>query len=269
MLTFLSTPKPFTGPFGEKNLLAFRNAVGSWRRLESIPQILMFGGDPEIIKAEGCKWLTGFPTSPENRPLFNSFVRIGEELGEFDLMMYVTDHLILTQDFIPAVRRAFERFDQAVVTGRRWDVKIDKPIPFEHPDWRNIIRQHTLKEGGCGSTGTKDYIIWKKPFPVKIPPFILGFPWYDTWMVVAAQRAGIPVVNASKAIFAIHADHTFPFQGGIKGREITPGTAHNRKLAEGMEGLGLTTQMGWIMDHNKICRKGEPDCEPISEPIGE
>ena len=178
-------------------------------------------------------------------PYFDDFVRKSEALALHDILMYATDHLIFTYDLMRVIGLVAAKFQRFLIIGRRWDLDLRTQINFT-PGWEDVIRQRAVHEGKYQSTGAKDYLIFRRPFPVKIPKFIVGYPWYDTWMVVAAQRAGIPVIDASRAVLPIHQVHQFR-EGTIADRERTPQTQRNAQLAAGMEGKGQTVSAQFLV----------------------
>jgi len=236
MLTLITTPKPLGVP---ANRVAFLNAIRSWVRIKPRPEILVFGGNRALIEAEGGRWVGKFKATPHGNPYFDDFIRRAERLASNDILMYITDHLILTYDVPAVVELTSVRFPGPfVAVGRRWDLNLNAALQF-NTGWEGVLRQRTLSEGKYQSVGAKDYIMFRRPFPLEIPPFIMGYPWYDTWMVVAAMRANIPVIDLSRAVFPIHQSHGFP-QGDISRREATPQTQRNAQLATGMSNQGHT-----------------------------
>jgi hypothetical protein len=243
MITIATTTKPLGD---DTNRLAFQNAIRSWVRIEPRPEILVFSKTHRaLIEGEGARVIDDFE-SHGDMPYFDGFVRRAEAEATGDIIMYITDHLILTYDVSSAVKLVSVKFPgQFVATGRRWDLDYDKELEFGL-GWADILRQNTIKRGHYQSVGAKDYLLWRKPLGLEVPRFIMGYPWYDTWMVVAAQRAGIPVVDCSRAIMPIHQNHGFK-EGSIGAREETAETKHNAALAEGMDGQGHTIHAPYML----------------------
>jgi len=243
MLTLITTPKPLDVP---ANRVAFLNAIRSWVRIEPQPEILVFGGDRNLIEAEGGRWVGEFEATANGNPYFNSFIRTAEQLASNDILMYITDHLILTYDVSATVQLIDARFPGPfVVVGRRWDLNLSGPLQF-NTGWEDMLRQRAIHGGKYQSVGAKDYVLFRRPFPLEISPFIVGYPWYDTWMVVAAMQAEIPTIDASRAIFPIHQNHGF-IQGSIQKREDTLETQHNAQLAAGMGNQGHTIHASHVI----------------------
>lgn len=254
MLTIITTPKPLGV---KRNRLAFLNAIRSWVRIVPRPEILVFGGDRALIEREGGRWVWVDINLAQGRPYFDDFIRVAEEESSNDIIMYSTDHLILTSDLIPAVRQVAESFPgNFVIVGKRWQLGIQEPIDFSNPGWESALRNCVLGADSLGSRAAKDYFVFRRPFGLPVPNFIMGYPWYDTWLVWAALQAGYPVVDASAAVMVIHQSHKF-VEGDVEARERTPGGQHNRRIGKslGLDGKGATSHAPYVITHDGISKR--------------
>lgn len=252
MLTIATTPRPLDNEFNQRG---FKNAVMSWDQIRPRPQIIVFGNVPSRCMTSTMELVLHYPREPDGRPYFNSFIDIAEEAAIHEVVMYVTDHLIFLPGLKEVVELVCSRLDRFLLMGRRWEADFDQLIDFTRVAWPNLLNiaiQHTQE---LGSIGAKDWLAWKKPFPAPIPPFIMGIPWYDTWMAVRAEELGIPRVDATLAIKAVHPRHGFPFAGGIKGRQQDPRWELNHQLALGCEHRGHVTEAEWVVVHNTLVRR--------------
>lgn len=251
MLTIITTPKPLGIP---KNRVAFQNAIRSWTRLQPCPEILVAGGDRDLIEKEGGRWIGGIRSSVQGRPYFDHFVAEAELLASNDIIMYCTDHLILTSDLMPAIKAVSEVFsNNFIIVGKYWKLAIPDAIDFFNPNWKSILRNRVLEADSLGNHSAKDYIIFRRPFGLSIPNFIMGYPWYDTWFVWAALQAGYPVIDATDAITAVHQSHKF-VEGDIEARENTLGGQHNRRIGKSLEldGMGAISQATYTLTHKGV-----------------
>ena len=227
MLTIITTPKPLD--MGD-NRLAFQNAIRSWVRLSPRPEILVFGGDRALVENEGGKWIGNHRATPQGRPYFDDFINRAEISSANDVLMYCTDHLILTSSLLPAVKTIADTFPgHFVVVGKRWGLHVQKPIDFSNPNWECVLWDQVLGADSPGNNAAKDYIIFRRPLGLPVPNFIMGYPWYDTWLVWAALQANYPVIDASDAVIVVHQSHKF-IEGDVEKRENTPGGQHNHRI---------------------------------------
>jgi hypothetical protein len=71
-----------------------------------------------------------------------------------------------------------------------------------------------------------DYFVFTRNGWEDLPPFTLGRPVWDNWMVYHARRLGRPVVDATLGVMAVHQNH--PAIYSAKGSEST----QNQSLAQ-------------------------------------
>jgi len=64
-----------------------------------------------------------------------------------------------------------------------------------------------------------DYFVFDKGlYYQKIPEFVIGRPGWDPWLLWYALDAGVPVVDASAAVSAVHQNHDYSYHAdGEKG----------------------------------------------------
>lgn len=253
MLTIITTPKPLS--LGD-NRLAFQNAIRSWVRLSPRPEILVFGGDRALVESEGGKWVGDFKATPQGRPYFDDFISRAETLATNDILMYCTDHLILTSSLPPAVKMVADTFSgHFVIIGKRWGLHVQKPIDFSNPNWESILWDRVIEAGSPGNNAAKDYIVFRRPLGLlPIPNFIMGYPCYDTWLAWAALRANYPVVDASDTVIVVHQSHKF-VEGDVWKRDKTPGGQHNRRIGRfqlHLDGKGAISQATYVLTHSGV-----------------
>jgi len=253
MLTIITTPKPLSV---ESNRLAFQNAIRSWVRLVPRPEILVFGGDRALVEHEGGRWIGDF-RAVHGRPYFDDFISRSEALATNDILMYCTDHLVLTSDLSPVVGAVSDAFPgHFVVVGKRRQLHLQEGIDFSNSDWEGILRDRVLETNFLGNNAAKDYIIFRRPLGLRVPDFIMGYPWYDTWFVWAALQANYPVVDATHALVVIHQKHGFS-EGSVDARERTPGGQHNRRIGKSLslDGKGGITHAPYVVVPGGISRR--------------
>jgi len=251
--TIITTPKPLNVPV---NRLAFENAIRSWVRIVPRPEILVFGGDRDLVESEGARWVD-VPRTAYGRPYFDDFITQSEALATNDILMYCTDHLILTSDLSPVVKTVSDSFPgHFLIIGKRRQLHIKEPIDFSISTWEDTLRSQALATKFIGSVAAKDYIVFRRPLGLAPPNFILGYPWYDTWFVWAALQANYPVVDATHAIMVIHQNHGFP-TGSVDARELTLGGQHNRKIGKSLnlDGQGGMAHAPYVITHDGLSRR--------------
>jgi hypothetical protein len=253
MITILTTPKPSIGNMHRD----FVNAMRNWTRLCPRPEILVFGGDKKLVEAEGGRYIATYPSNKHGLPFLDGIYQIAQEEAKYDTFMLVSDHLMFMPGLMAAVQRCEATFSKFLAVGQRHDVDIAELIDYTDPHWPSALQEY-ITAGRLHGPSAKDYMIFSRDFPIHIPPFLVGRPWYDSWFVVATLKANIPVVDLSCTVIAAHPNHNYAqIPGNPQFNHGNPGEEYNRRLATGVTGLGLVTSSQWIDTPNGIIERGQ------------
>jgi hypothetical protein len=204
MLTLFSVPKPFAGHID----VIQRNALASWKRLPGV-EVVLFGDEPgtaDVAREVGALHVPEVAVNEFGTPLLDSVFAQAQAVSESPRLAYVNGDVILLRDFTQALARvSFERF---LVVGRRWNVKISEPLDFDRADVEEMLRARLAAEGVLDPPTGIDYFVFDRLGPLaELLPFAVGRPAWDNWMIYNARRRGIPVVDATRAVTAIHQMH--------------------------------------------------------------
>jgi hypothetical protein len=208
MLTLFTAPKPFVG----QAKVHQTNALRSWLRLRPRPEILVFGDEPGI--AEACADLgvhhqSVVEKSELGTPLLNGVFREAHRASpERAVMVYVNADIILLDDFVSTVELVRAWSDRFLVLGRRRDIDASEELRFDEVGL-DALRALVRREGELRDGWWIDYFVFPKGLWEEIPPFAVGRPAWDNWMVFDAVRRRIPVVDATQSIMAIHQRHGY------------------------------------------------------------
>jgi len=252
MITILTTPKPAIG----KMRMDFLNALHNWNRLRPKPEIFVFGGDRKLVESEGARYIASHHTNELGLPYLDSVYQIAQNEAKHDVFMLVSDHLMFMPGLMEAVQRCTSRFPKFLAVGQRYDVDVVDVIDFTRQlyrvgsggirDWRLTFLDY-IAAGRLHGPSAKDYMIFSRDFPIDIPPFLLGRPWYDSWFVVASLKANIPVVDLSHTVVALHPNHDYAqIPGSPKGNHGNPGEAYNKSLAVSVVDRGKSSSSQWV-----------------------
>ena len=227
MLTIFSSPKAFRGHFA----LIQRNAIGSWKELCPLPQIILFGnseGTAATIAEFGLEHVPTVETNEFGTPLLHSLFENAERLSRFDLLCYVNADIILTEGFGRAIREMAGRPDFLMV-GARMNLQIDTPISFDS-GWRDRLRHEYTTRGAVGDHSGIDFFTFRRGFYKEIPPLAIGRAWFDQWLIKAALERHAAVIDTSKLVPIVHQNHDYGHLAG--GREFAyKGIEAQRNLA--------------------------------------
>lgn len=236
MLTIFTAPKPFRHEFEALQ----RNAITSWTRMVPRPEILVFGDEPGT--AEACRDLsvTHVPEIRRNdlgTPLVSDLFHTAEARGRGPLFCYVNADVIFLDDFSPAVAAAQTWARDFLMIGQRCTVEVPRYFEFSGNAWALGIRD-LAKGGRRDSHHFIDYFVFSRGLFGEIPPFAIGRAAYDNWLVWRALQRGVPVIDTSDAVLAVHQMHGYGHIAGGKdesygGREAR----RNLELAGGVKNL--------------------------------
>ncbi len=210
MITLFAVPKPFAG----KTRVMQINAIRSWMLLRPKPEIILLGdeeGVAEIACNFGLKHIPEIERNEYGTPIVSSVFQGGQAAASFPIVCYLNADIILMSDFGRLVARLADLMvDQRfLLIGGRWNVDLFSLIDFEDPRWAAKLRSHTEITGWQDTNIAMDYFVFPKDIQWDIPEFALGRGYWDSWFVYKARAMGIPVIDGSKMITAIHPNHHY------------------------------------------------------------
>jgi len=246
-LTIFAMPKAFTG----HTAIIQKNAIRSWARLDPRPEIILFGDEPgirEMADEVGARHVPVVGRNEFGTPLVDQFFQAAQERAAHEVLAYVNADMILLEDFLLGVQTAQERLANFLLIGQRWDLPVLDEIDFRDPQWRvslqRQLQEHAMLHAECGL----DYFVFRKGLWPQIPPFAIGRTAWDNWLVMDPRKRGIPVIDGTEWITAVHQDHAYGHVAGGRheawnGVEAT----RNRTLAGPADHHGLTTGATWLL----------------------
>ena len=243
MLTFFSIPKPFRG----HTAILQRNAIRSWTLLKPECEILLFGdeeGTAEMANQYGLRHIPKIECNEYGTPLISSAFEQARLLAMHNLMCYVNADIIFLSDFIKAIARIANLKRKFLMTGQRWDLDIHAQLEFEL-GWEEEARKLLSQSGKIHPKYGMDYFVFRKWACEKMPPFAVGRPVWDNWMIYQAKINGSDIIDATSVVTAIHQNHDYlhvPHRTGHKYEG--PEAQRNRSL------VGIETDSYDLKDAN-------------------
>jgi hypothetical protein len=207
-VTIFATPKRFEGHIG----VIQRNAIGSWIRLNPRPEVILFGtdaGTAEIATEFGIRHVPHVKCNEWGTPLVSDLFAQAESLTSTGALCYVNADILLLDDFMRAVARVRSWGKQFLMVGRRTDVEVKASIDFQDSDWAAKVRTHARQDGHLQIARSIDYFVFSRGLYPAMPPLAIGRFWWDNWLLWKARSLGAKVVDASKAVLAIHQNHDY------------------------------------------------------------
>jgi hypothetical protein len=248
MLTFFTTAKPFAGHNG----VIQRNALKSWIRVHPDAEVILFGDDDGSARVARELGIRHEPHTEKNEAgstrMDYMFAR-AQAIARHDVLCYSNCDIIFLPDLRPAVERVLAARKEFLMVGRRWDTDVTEPWEFESEDWQERIRHLVSQTGRQRPPDWIDYFVFSRGFFGDLPPLVMGRVFWDNWTVWKALEMGKPVVNASRAVLAVHQNHDYGHHprgkaGVWHGEEadanhkVAGGWRHLRTIADATEVMG-------------------------------
>lgn len=220
-------PKPFHGHIG----LIQRNAIRSWLALDPRPELILMGDEEGIadVAAEfGASHLPEIARNHLGTPLLDDAFAKATARAEGRDLCYINADIILTPRFQQAL--AVLPSSPCVALGRRVNADITRPLDAADP---GADAELLAADGELDLPHALDYFFLRQcPHLDSLPPFAVGRPGWDNWMIYQALHLRLPIIDLSGLVRVIHQrhDHGHVKQGsGVKWEG--PEAESNRALA--------------------------------------
>ncbi|HET8923503.1 MAG TPA: hypothetical protein VFN26_10965 [Candidatus Acidoferrum sp.] len=253
MLTFFTTAKPF---LGHSNVIQ-RNALGSWKRLHPDVEIILFGDDEgagKVAQESGIRHEMHVERDQRGLKRLDYMFSKAQAVARHDLLCYINCDIILTKDFVLALKRVKQAHRQFLMVGRRRDMQINEGCDFEREDWQAQLRARALEKAKVRTPEWIDYFAFSRGlYGADLPPFVVGRVFWDNWLVWKAREEKYPVIDASAVIMAVHQNHDYGYHsqgkdGVFHGEE----SARNYKLAGGWKHLYTITDATEVLREDSL-----------------
>ncbi len=247
MLTIFTTAKPFRGHIG----IIQRNALQSWTRLHPNVEIILFGDDDgaaQVAQEFGLRHELHVQRNGWGTKRLDYLFARAQAIARHDMFCYINCDIIVMQDFWRAIERVRAVQREFLMVGRRWDTDVTELLPDDQHDWQTELRALAQRHGRKRTAEWIDYFAFSRGlYGPDMPPFVLCVFW-DNWLVWKALDSGKPVIDASRAVMAVHQNHDYSYhpqgKAGIwSGEEaglnaqLAGGWRHLRTIADATEVL--------------------------------
>lgn len=232
VLTLFAIPKAFRGEFD----VIQRNAIRSWARLQPECQIVLAGDDEgthEMAAEIGAVHVPEIERNEFGTPVLSSIFAEAEKRARFPVLCYVNADIVLMSDFLPAIQTIRAWNSRSLIVGRRWDLDVADYLTGEK-DWEGALIRRSRTEGNLHPPSGMDYFVFPRGLWGAIPPFVIGRDrgLWDGWLLSRTRALGVPVVDASERILAVHQNHGFSHAAGAD-LEVRIGIERQRNYALG------------------------------------
>jgi hypothetical protein len=256
MLTLFSTPKPFVANIA----VIQQNALRSWTLLHPDVEIILFGDDAgavEICRELGLRHEPEAMRNPSGTKRLDYIFGRAQEIARHELVCYINCDILLTRDFVAAARRVQAWRERFLMVGRRWDTDIRESIDFSRVEWEAEIVARARAEGYQRFYHNIDYFLFARGLYREIPPLVIGRVGWDHWLVGKAYVAGVPVVDVSDVVCAVHQNHDYGYHPkGMDGVWNDAEARANEELAKRGQRLRTIEDAQWRLTASAIEANG-------------
>ena len=214
LITLFTVPKTFAGHVG----VIQRNAIGSWKQLKTHVDVVLCGDDDGVGEAArefGVRHIPDVERNEYGTPLLSSVFNAARAASETPFLAYVNADIILFRDLVAA---AAQLPGTHLMVGGRWDLEVGEELDFGR-SWESSLRQRLKTTGVRALPVWIDYFVLSRDSPlVSLPPFAVGRPYWDNWMIYRARSLNIPVVDATLSVDAVHQNHDYGHVRDRRGR---------------------------------------------------
>lgn len=231
MITFFTSLKPFDGT----TAIQQRNALRSWR--SSVPdcEIIVFGevsGDAGVLAEVNANYIPDIACNEFGTPLISEMFAEAQKVGAHSVVCYINGDIILLPDF-PAALERLSKWKTFAAVGRRWDLDWDAPIDRWTEEWTKKIRALLESSGHQHAEVAHDYFAFRRGAIGSLPPFAIGRPAWDNYLIKYLLSHEVPIVDLSKVVKPIHQNHDYAHVAQRRGQAWDgPEADVNRKLAK-------------------------------------
>jgi len=206
MLTIFTIPKAFRGQFK----IIQTNAIKSWIELQPKCEVILFGNEEDTAETAnelGVKHIPEINRNKYGTPLISAAFETVQQVAKHQIMCYANADIIMMRDFPSIVGQVRKR--RFVIVGQRWDVDVNQSLDYSKDDWDEQLKLYTKEFGVLHSKDGIDYFVFPRGQYRNIPPFAVGRPGWDNWMIYHSRLKHIPVIDASSVILAVHQNHDY------------------------------------------------------------
>ena len=206
VLTIFSIPKPFLGPIG----VIQRNAVRSWLALRPECEVILLGdeeGTAACAQELGARHFASIARNEYGTPLLDDAFAQVAAASRFPRLCYVNADIILPAAFLACVERI--SLPAFLMVGQRVGIEVGGDLDLSDPATARDLAREVLDRGVTHPSLGSDYFVFSKSTFGRLPPFAVGRPYWDNWMIYRARELRVPVVDASECVLVVHQNHDY------------------------------------------------------------
>lgn len=223
-ISVVMTPKAFVG--ADRTLQ--RVAIESWHRAGA--EVLLFGDDrgtAEVCEDVGCVHVPDVTRSSSGRPMLDEVMLRGQERATNDIVVFVNADIAVVGDVRGALVNIAARMPSFLAVAPRREVT----VPGDDAQVMLTVSDLGDLRGVTGPASAIDFFAFPRGQLTTFPPFVVGRPGWDNWMIYHHRERRIPIVEIGEAVRLLHLDHRPGYASGKVTDGIHPEAQSNLALA--------------------------------------
>jgi len=250
--TLFAVPKGFRDDAARHQ----RNALASWRALGPHVEIILFADDPgtrEAAEEFGAVHVPDVAVSELGTPLLHAVFAEAQRRAKWPIVMFTNADIIYTPDLVAAIA-AMREVPRFLTVGQRIDLDVEEDVTTGADALPALIAR-AATDGVPHAPAGSDYFIFRRG-TVELPPFSVGRPGWDNWLLYWARREGVPLIDATADITAIHQNHDYSHSKfGGKTHVRGPEYFANIRLAGGFSNMLDLRSADWQLRDGRATPK--------------
>jgi hypothetical protein len=165
-----------------------------------------------VARDLGLVWIDQVGVSANGTPLITSMFDLARQKGRYPTRLYVNCDIILLGN-VPEILRKInmERF---LAVGQRWDIDLEEEIEFGNPNWKKLLQSRVLKGATLHPPQGSDYFLYHGNIWADLPTLVVGRRGYDNYLIYHCRLKGVPVIDLTETLIAIHQNHDYRHRPG-------------------------------------------------------
>lgn len=258
LLSLFAIPKPQQGETARIQA----NAIHSWARLAPHVEIFLFAApdDEDLVRlAEhtGCRLIVLDKLADGAVPKLDDAFRQFHQLARGDVLAYANADMVFDSRLLEVADQLRDSgLDSYVAIGQRTDLPVPQVVEMgNQAAWNGLFARAEL-HGKRASVVCKDYFLFSRDMYRDIPAFLVGRGNWDNWMVHRAHQQGVPVIDLTARLPAIHQSHDYQHVAGGRWAAYVNGSdaRYNERLAGGRH-LWRGSMANWALTEDGPVRR--------------
>lgn len=257
MITIFTSPKPFL----DESYWNQVNALRSWRLIHPEVEIFVFGnveGAAEAAKDVNAFLVEDFEVSSTGAPSFNSMVDYVNKNSKYNLHVYSNADMLFDKSLFSAINSASEKFEDFLLIGERVDLSKGVLLDANEPEFPSKIKGFSEDQIKAHGPSGADFFGFKKGLWKNLDQVYMGRAMCDHVLIHYCLKLGIPVIDSTLKIRAIHQYHDYKhLKGGRKTVMQGIDTQTMSKLHKLYHSVPMVSDADWRFNNDHVIVKDQ------------